>query len=72
MAQENFDIVIVGSGAAGSVIADYLARKTEATIAVIEAGDNDSDPMIHIPAGYSNILAHDRHVWTYDLSLIHI
>ena len=71
MANDRFDVVVVGSGAAGSVIADYLARKTEATIAVIEAGGIDHDPMIHIAAGYSNILSHDRHVWTYDTVPIH-
>ncbi len=27
--------------------------------------------MIHIPAGYSNILAHDRHVWAYDTVPVH-
>lgn len=71
MSTKEFDVVIVGSGAAGCVVADYLARHTRASIAVIEAGDKDRDPMIHIPAGYSNILAHDRHVWAYDTVPVH-
>ncbi|WP_068081207.1 GMC family oxidoreductase [Novosphingobium rosa] len=71
MPSEKFDVVIVGSGAAGCVVADYLARHTSASIAVLEAGGKDNDPMIHIPAGYSAILAKDRHVWAYDTVPVH-
>ncbi|MDF7673617.1 GMC family oxidoreductase N-terminal domain-containing protein [Acetobacteraceae bacterium ESL0709] len=63
MDSKKFDVVIVGSGAAGCVVAGYLAEKTDARIAVIEAGGRDTDPLIHIPAGFSKILADDRHVW---------
>jgi choline dehydrogenase-like flavoprotein len=66
MSQEGYDIVIVGAGAAGCVVASYLAEHTDASIALIEAGDTDRDPFIHIPAGFANILAHDRHVWKYE------
>src|SRR5262249_11243985 len=66
MFQEAYDIVIVGAGAAGCVVASYLAEHTDASIALIEAGDMDRDPFIHIPAGFANMLAHDRHVWKYE------
>ena len=66
MSEEAYDIVIVGAGAAGCVVASYLAEHTDASIALIEAGDMDRDPFIHIPAGFANILAHDRHVWKYE------
>ena len=66
MSQEQYDIVIVGAGAAGCVVASYLAEHTDASIALIEAGDTDRDPFIHIPAGFAKILAHDRHVWKYE------
>jgi glycine/D-amino acid oxidase-like deaminating enzyme len=66
MSQEAYDIVIVGAGAAGCVIASYLAEHTDASIALIEAGDMDRDPFIHIPAGFANMLAHDRNVWKYE------
>ncbi|MGM1217032.1 GMC family oxidoreductase, partial [Serratia marcescens] len=66
MNKSYFDVVIVGSGAAGCVVADYLATNTQASIAVLEAGKTDLDPMIHIPAGYSEILAKDKHVWLYE------
>src|SRR5258707_8132072 len=66
MSQEGYDIVIVGAGAAGCVVASYLAEHTDASIALIEAGDTDHDPFIHIPAGFAKMLAHDRHVWKYE------
>jgi choline dehydrogenase len=66
MSQKRYDVVIVGAGAAGCVVASYLAEHTNASIALIEAGDIDRDPFIHIPAGFANILAHDRHVWKYE------
>ncbi|XUJ35180.1 GMC family oxidoreductase [Bradyrhizobium japonicum] len=66
MSHEAYDIVIVGAGAAGCVVASYLAERTDASIALIEAGDMDRDPFIHIPAGFAKLLAHDRHVWKYE------
>ncbi|RXH24144.1 glucose-methanol-choline oxidoreductase [Bradyrhizobium nanningense] len=66
MSQRAYDIVIVGAGAAGCVVASYLAEHTDASIALIEAGDTDRDPFIHIPGGFAKILAQDRHVWKYE------
>ena len=60
MSQEPYDVVIVGAGAAGCVVASYLAERADASIALIEAGDMDRDPFIHIPAGFANMLARDR------------
>lgn len=61
-----YDVIIVGAGAAGCVVASRLAERTSARIALLEAGQNDFDPLIHIPAGFSKILQNDWHVWPYD------
>jgi choline dehydrogenase-like flavoprotein len=66
MSEDVYDIVIVGAGAAGCVVASYLAEHTHSSIALIEAGDVDRDPFIHIPAGFAKMLAHGRHVWKYE------
>ena len=66
MSEDAYDIVIVGAGAAGCVVASYLAEHTDASIALIEAGDTDHDPLIHIPAGFAKLLAHGRHIWNYE------
>ncbi|WP_019831859.1 GMC family oxidoreductase [Sphingomonas sp. PR090111-T3T-6A] len=66
MTTETFDVVIVGAGSAGCVVASYLAEHTDKSIALIEAGSTDWDPFVHIPAGFAIMLAHDRNVWKYD------
>jgi choline dehydrogenase-like flavoprotein len=71
MSQEEYDVVIVGAGAGGCVVASYLAEHTDASIALIEAGAVDHDPFIHIPAGFAKMLAHDRNVWTYETTPQH-
>lgn len=65
------DVLIVGAGAAGCVVAAYIAEHTDLSIALLEAGPLDSDPLIHIPAGYAKILANDRHVWKYETTPQH-
>jgi choline dehydrogenase-like flavoprotein len=66
MSKEAYDVVIVGAGAAGCVVASYLAEHSDASIALIEAGGLDTDPFIHIPAGFAKILASGRHIWKYE------
>ena len=66
MSAEHYDVVIVGAGAAGCVVASYLAENTDLSIALIEAGSTDRDPLIHIPAGFAKMLAYGRHIWKYE------
>src|SRR4051794_21398519 len=66
MSSEGYDVVIVGAGSAGCVVASYLAEHSDASIALIEAGGLDTDPFIHIPAGFAKILVHGRHIWNYE------
>jgi choline dehydrogenase len=42
-------LLLLGAGAAGCVVASYLAEHADASIALIESGDMDRDPFIHIP-----------------------
>ena len=71
MSNEAYDVVIVGAGAAGCVVAGYLAEHSDASIALIEAGGLDTDPFIHIPAGFAKILASGRHLWKYETVPLH-
>jgi choline dehydrogenase-like flavoprotein len=71
MSKEAYDVVIVGAGAAGCVVASYLAEHSDASIALIEAGGLDTDPFIHIPAGFAKILASGRHIWKYETVPLH-
>lgn len=57
---ETFDYVIVGSGAAGSVLAHRLTEDGTTRVCVIEAGPRDWNPYIRIPAGFMKTFFNPR------------
>lgn len=59
-----WDVIIIGSGAAGSVIARRLIETTRARVLVIEAGGPDDHEAIHDPAR-SHELWHAGEDWDY-------
>jgi choline dehydrogenase len=67
---ESFDYVIVGSGAAGSVLANRLSADPGVTICVLEAGPPDRNPFIHIPAGFIKTLANPAVTWQFKTEAI--
>jgi choline dehydrogenase len=60
-----FDYVIVGAGAAGSVLANRLTEDGTATVCVLEAGPPDWNPYIHIPAGFVKTLFDPSCTWQF-------
>ena len=62
---ETFDYVIVGSGAAGSVLANRLTEDPGVTVCVLECRPPDRHPYIHIPTGFIKMLFSPTHTWQF-------
>jgi choline dehydrogenase len=60
-----FDYVIVGAGAAGSILANRLSEDPGTTVCVLEAGPRDWHPFLHIPAGVIKILFNPAFTWQF-------
>ena len=62
---ETFDYVIIGSGSAGSVLANRLSEDAAVSICVLEAGPSDWHPYIHLPAGFIKTFHMKSINWAY-------
>jgi len=62
---ETFDYVIVGAGAAGSILANRLSEDGKSTVCVLEAGPSDWHPFLHIPAGFIKVLFDPAFTWQF-------
>ena len=59
------DYVIVGAGSAGCVLANRLTEDPGTRVILLEAGGKDTNPYIHIPAGYMKLLDHPTLTWGF-------
>ncbi|MFD1859023.1 choline dehydrogenase [Aeromicrobium camelliae] len=61
---EAFDYIIIGAGSAGGVLAARLTEDPQVRVLLLEAGPEDDDDMIRIPAGFSSLFK-TRWDWNY-------
>lgn len=60
-----FDYIIVGAGSAGCVLANRLSADPSTRVCLLEAGPEDTSPLIHTPLGVAAIVP-TRHVnWAF-------
>ena len=65
MSGDTCDYVIIGAGAAGSVIASRLSHLNGVKICLLEAGRSDWHPLIHIPAGFIKMIFNPNYTWQF-------
>ncbi len=62
---EASDVVVVGGGTAGCIVAARLSEDPSLRVTLLEAGPPDRDIWIHIPAGYARLSKSRRYDWGY-------
>jgi choline dehydrogenase len=65
---EIWDYIIVGAGSAGCVLAERLSADGKSRVLVLEAGGDDTNPMITLPKGIAKLVTKPEHVWAYGVS----
>jgi choline dehydrogenase len=61
----NYDVVVVGAGTAGCLLANRLSADPQCRVLLIEAGGRDDYHWIHIPVGYLYCIGNPRTDWLY-------
>lgn len=59
------DIIIVGAGTAGCLLANRLSADPGTRVTLLEAGGRDTYPWIHVPAGYLYTMGNPRTDWCF-------
>lgn len=65
MSGKTFDYIIVGSGTAGTVLANRLSADPALRVCLIEAGPRDNTPLVHIPSFVGTLMFHKTYGWHY-------
>jgi choline dehydrogenase len=59
------DVIIVGAGSAGCVLAHRLSAGARLRVLLLEAGGRDLNPWIHVPVGYFRTMGDPSLDWCY-------
>lgn len=60
-----YDYIITGAGSAGCVLANILSAESDVRVLLLEAGERDSSPLIHMPGAVGKLIGGTRFNWSY-------
>lgn len=61
----SWDYIVIGAGSAGCVVANRLSANPAHRVLLLEAGPEDSNMWIHIPAGMQRLFVKPDVIWPY-------
>ena len=60
------DYIIIGGGSAGCVLAARFSEDPAVSVILLEAGGEDLNPLIHVPAGYIKTMVNPAINWMFE------